>query len=220
MPAILLVRHGQASFGTGDYDRLSETGRLQARAFGASLADRGTTLSRVVAGTAVRQRESALAAFGLSEAELETDPRLDEFPTDELLRHHGRSGVALESPGLSSREFQTHLDAALGAWVEAGKATPAALTWPEFQTSCLAALAEIAAGLGAGERAVLFTSAGVIAAVAAELVRGGGATFVAMNRVLLNASQTKVAIGSAGATLISFNEHGHLEGPSSLLTYR
>ena len=38
---ILLVRHGQASFGAADYDQLSPTGHEQSRVLGAALAARG-----------------------------------------------------------------------------------------------------------------------------------------------------------------------------------
>ena len=38
---LLLVRHGQASFGKSDYDRLSPGGHRQARLLGADLARRG-----------------------------------------------------------------------------------------------------------------------------------------------------------------------------------
>lgn len=221
MPAILLVRHGQASFGTADYDRLSDVGRRQALLVGTTLKRQGVAPARVVSGTAERQRESALAGLEISMSELETDSRLDEFPTDELLRYHGKPGVALETPGMSSREFQSFLDAALGAWVESGGTSPAGVTWPAFQARCTAALQEISAGLGSGQTAALFTSAGVIAAIATDLIGGTGAAFVSLNRVLLNASITKVVVGGTGATLISFNEHGHLgAAPSSLLTYR
>ena len=44
---------------------------------------------------------------------------------------------------------------------------------------------------------------------------------VPFNRVLVNASVTKVVSGRSGATLVSFNEHAYLEGPGrTLVTYR
>ena len=43
MGVLLLVRHGQASLGTADYDRLSDIGRRQAQVTGARLA--GTDLT-------------------------------------------------------------------------------------------------------------------------------------------------------------------------------
>ena len=39
--SVLLVRHGQASFGADDYDVLSETGLGAGRLLGAWLAERG-----------------------------------------------------------------------------------------------------------------------------------------------------------------------------------
>jgi hypothetical protein len=45
--------------------------------------------------------------------------------------------------------------------------------------------------------------------------------FVPFNRVAVNTGVTKVITGRRGMTLVSFNEHGHLERPEgALLTYR
>jgi hypothetical protein len=44
---------------------------------------------------------------------------------------------------------------------------------------------------------------------------------VAFNRVAVNTGVTKVVHGRGGTTLVSFNEHGHLEQRGgSLVTYR
>ena len=61
MGVLLLVRHGQASLGAADYDRLSDLGRRQARVVGARLAGNGLTVDRVVAGELSRQRDTAKA---------------------------------------------------------------------------------------------------------------------------------------------------------------
>jgi hypothetical protein len=45
--------------------------------------------------------------------------------------------------------------------------------------------------------------------------------FPALNRVLVNAAVTKLAIGSTGISVISFNDHTHLEAiDRALVTYR
>jgi broad specificity phosphatase PhoE len=44
MREIYVVRHGQASFGTDDYDRLTEIGFAQARLLGAYFALRNPSL--------------------------------------------------------------------------------------------------------------------------------------------------------------------------------
>lgn len=59
MALLFLVRHGQASFGSADYDRLSELGRQQSRWLGEHFAGRGLQFRRVVAGSLRRQQSTA-----------------------------------------------------------------------------------------------------------------------------------------------------------------
>src|SRR5256885_5325369 len=82
MGVLLLVRHGQASLGTADYDRLSDVGRRQAQVAGARLARTDLTVDRVVSGALTRQRDTAeavLAALGWPASRLRIDERLDEY---------------------------------------------------------------------------------------------------------------------------------------------
>lgn len=212
MPTVLLVRHGQASFGGEDYDVLSERGRAQSARLAADLARRGVRFERVVSGSLARQRDTA-AALG----EFTVDPRWDEYDADDILAHHSTSAVRLERRGpvtVSPREFQDALEAALLGWVAAGDASPARETWPAFAGRVAAALD------AAAERStVVSTSGGVIAAACVALLGVAPAAFVALNRVTINAGVTKVVRGRSGTTLVSFNEHAHLE-PDGLVTYR
>jgi hypothetical protein len=66
---------------------------------------------------------------------------------------------------------------------------------------------------------VVSTSGGAIAAVCVGLLGVAPETFVALNRVTVNAGVTKVVRGRSGTTLVSFNEHAHLEA-DGLVTYR
>ncbi len=211
---MLLVRHGQASFGGDDYDRLSDQGRQQAEATGRWLAGRGLRRPVAVHGSLRRQRDTArlaLAAAG-HDVEPRTDPRWDEYDHIGLVRRYAAAHDAGEPR--SSREFQVVLDAALTAWVEHGDEGG----WPAFTTGVAAALAELAAELEQGQDAVVFTSAGVIAAACAGLLGTGAAGLVALNRVAVNGAVTKVAAGRTGLALLSFNEHSHLDDAG--ITYR
>jgi putative intracellular protease/amidase len=79
----------------------------------------------------------------------------------------------------------------------------------------------VAGRLERGQDAVVFTSGGIIAAVAAGLLGLGAAGVVALNRVTANGAITKVVVGGAGASLVSFNDHAHFEGERrGLLSYR
>ena len=59
MSKLVLVRHGQASFFTDDYDKLSEMGHRQARVLGEYWICHGEHWDEVYHGSLRRQRESA-----------------------------------------------------------------------------------------------------------------------------------------------------------------
>lgn len=214
MPAIYLVRHGQASFGTDDYDVLSEVGRRQAGLAGAELARRGLRSPVVVSGSLVRQRDTAaLVAATLAVPVGPADARFDEFGAHAAVDAHlGRVGA---SRALSSQEFQRHLDEVMSVWITTGDQG-----WVRFADGAWAALMELAAGLAPGTDAVVATSAGVTAALAGRVLGCGVDGVVAMNRVSVNASITTIVAGARGLSLVSFNEHAHLLGEPGLRTNR
>lgn len=224
MPSVLLIRHGQASFGATDYDVLSDLGERQAAAAHAEIVRRGVVGARLVAGDLRRQRDTALP-WTTRAGDLDIDARWNEYDSADVLGAHSPAAASLERPigaggeALGTREFQSLLDEALLGWINAGADSTAREPWPVFQGRCRAALATLVDGLGAGETALVFTSGGVIAALAARLLGLPDSAMVAFNHVVVNAAITKVVSGRRGMSLISFNEHGHLE-PHHLVTYR
>lgn len=212
MPVVLLVRHGQASFGAADYDALSDVGRRQAQVVGAELARRGLRQPVASQGSLRRQRDTAslaLAAAGV-DVVADLDPRWDEYDHLGLLSRYLEPG--LERPA-SSRELQGLLDRALEAWIrDAGGG------WTTWAGDRTAAVEDLASGLGRGRDAVVFTSGGVIAAVCAGLLGLQAGGVVALNRVMVNGGITKLVVGPSGTSLLSVNEHAHLD-PAEV-TYR
>jgi broad specificity phosphatase PhoE len=225
MPSILLIRHAQASFGAEDYDVLSDRGAEQVDALVAGLRARGIRADRVISGDLRRQRDTAspcAAALGL---EVIVDPRWNEYDDRDILTHHGEVPAGLDHRAgdapLSSRDFQEILNGALGAWIEAGAGGPCRETWPAFSDRLAAALSELAGSLGKGETAVVVSSGGAIAALTVRLLGLPAHTLTALNHVSINAAITKLAVGRGGVTVISVNEHAHLERDgASLVTYR
>ena len=59
MAELYLVRHGQASFGTDDYDRLSTLGEQQSVWLGEYLSERKIDFDHVIIGTQLRHRQTA-----------------------------------------------------------------------------------------------------------------------------------------------------------------
>ena len=222
VPQLLLVRHGQASFGTDDYDRLSELGVRQAQLTGQTLRDAEVPIARVVSGSLRRQHDTAQAIADLCGQTVTTDDRWNEYDADTVLRHHSPSAVRLEHPGTpdavpgSPRAFQAALEAALSDWIETGAGSDAAETFPGFADRVAAALSDAAAA-GSGTT-VVCSSGGSIAAVCAVLTGGGTPAFIPFNRVAVNCGLSRVIAGRSGTSLVSFNEQGHL--PADAVTYR
>lgn len=220
MGLLLLIRHGQASFGAADYDQLSPLGHQQAQWTADELVRRGITVNRVLHGSLRRQAETAAPIPGSVDAVV--DPRWNEYDSDDLMAAHSPSSARLHgSPQISSREFQVILEDALHAWVAAGDASDAHETWPQFRARVQDALSDAAAALGSGETGIVTTSAGVVAAACALLTGGDAESFVRFNRTAINAGITKIVTGRGGLSLVSFNEHGHIEAQGrEFLTYR
>lgn len=219
MGAILLVRHGQASFGAADYDVLSEVGRRQADVVAERLARLG--VDRVLTGAMVRQRDTAAPLLERLGGTATEDARFDEYDHVELVQR------ASDDPGTDlsdvddddpRRAFQAVLDRALERWT-AGRHDDYHESHRAFRARVRDAVGELAAD--AGGTSVVVTSGGVIAAVCADALGLDAAGWSRLNTVVVNSSITKLVVGRRGTTLVTINDHAHLEGRDpALLTYR
>lgn len=221
MAAIYLLRHGQASFGTADYDVLSPVGELQAKALGDELRRREVRVHAVWSGTLRRQLATADACLPAAGIDLEVrqDPRWNEYDHLGLVPE----GQAADPADLaaSARRFQAALDDALSRWLAGDERIGTTGTWTEFSGGAFDAASEVFADLPKGGAALVFTSAGLISALCARLLNLPPEGFLALNRTMANASITKLVSGRSGVSLLSYNEHGHFEGENrELLTYR
>ena len=230
MGAIYLVRHGQASFGAADYDRLSETGIEQARVLGEALRPRLPSVEVAVTGAMQRHRQTAeacLAAMGLA-----LEPRavggFDEFDHEQVLacyepRYRDRAALAqdLARAPEPRRAFQEIFARAVARWVGGRHEGEYAEPWRVFRARAQAALEALAPPLGRSKTALVFTSGGPIAAICAGLLGLADERSFELQWVLVNCGLCKVLSGRRGLTLASFNEHGHFEGARAhLLTHR
>lgn len=210
MGQILVVRHGQASFGADDYDVLSATGEEQARVLGRSLA--GLDPDLVVHGSLVRQRCTAhltAEAAGWA-APLREDPRWNEL--EGLSQFAVASG---DTPDVADRAaFQVWYEAAMERWAGGEHDHDYSESYAGFTARSNAALADLADE----GTVVAVSSGGPIAAIATALLGGGTATYRRLLPGVVNTGITRVISGRRGLTLLSFNEHQHLS--PGLVSYR
>lgn len=231
---LLLIRHGQASFGAADYDALSPLGHEQARVLGRSLAARGIRPSLVLRGTMRRHEETLdgiLEGLG-TPIPSSTDPDWNEFDFQHVVEIHrpsyrDRSAMMAEL-ALSDRPdraFQQVFDEATVRWSSGDHDADYAESFAAFRDRTAAALSAVSA-LFAEHRDVLTVSSGGPIAMAAALITAGPGNpalarlWSSFNRVSVNTGMTKVLSGRSGLSLSTFNEHTHTESDPRLLTYR
>ena len=89
MATIYVIRHGQASFGSDDYDNLSELGHRQAQVTGRYLQAQGIVFDAVYSGDLRRQRQTAEGALAAQPAGVphHVDPRFNEIDNDGQVKH-------------------------------------------------------------------------------------------------------------------------------------
>ena len=214
MGAIFLIRHGQASCGTANYDELSSRGEEQARHLGYAWEAAGWLPTTAASGSMKRHHQTALnalAAAGQVEG-YDVDHGWDEFDHEAVMK--------AQTPGFQTKDPQAFQDAFVRAtdrWV-AGHADGDHESFADFSARVLAAFDRLTLTAGRGETSVVFTSGGPIAIVAARLLKADATLWSTLNSVMINTGVTKIVTGRSGRTLLSFNEHGHL--PADQVTYR
>ncbi len=231
MGTLYLIRHGQASYGEADYDRLSVRGQDQARAVGRWLAT--SNVSAVYTGPLERQVQTGAFAVEAATAagkELPAPmllPELAEYPAFEMLQHLVPRLVAQDpkfealksapTPRLLDEAFHTILAKwASDEWVVDGVERVSA-----FVARVREGLTRVLAGSPSGAKIACVTSAGPIG-VAVGLTFGiPDARMVRTSIVIRNASITELRFRTQDfardaawkpeqVSLVTFNVTAHL----------
>lgn len=232
MGTLYLIRHGQASYGEPDYDRLSPRGIEQALAVGRWAA--GAKLGALFAGPLRRQQQTAHYAQEAAAGALPaTQPlaELAEYPAFEMLQHMVPRLIAEDprfaqltsapTPRLLDDAFQTILSKwSRDEWTVDGVERVTA-----FVERIRTGLDRVLRGAGSGARLACVTSAGPIG-VAVGLVFGIPAERMMRTGIVIrNASITELRFRSQGfdwqpdqLSLVTFNVTAHL--PEELHTER
>jgi broad specificity phosphatase PhoE len=240
MGTLTLIRHGQASALSADYDKLSVLGEEQARRLGREWARRGTVFERVYYGPRQRQRRSAELALeacaGAGGARMAAlpQPALDEFRIEPLQREFPKlaqerdelrpyvKGFDPEAePGLRMAALQKVGAVLLRLWVNGEIAADGAERWTDFRARVDGAVDQLIGAAGPGARVAGFTSAGVIGACAQRALGLDGDRSLDLMLLVRNASLTEFLFARPAGTrfsLASFNEVAHLTGEDGLVT--
>jgi broad specificity phosphatase PhoE len=230
MGAIYLVRHGQAAYGTDDYDRLTDIGFSQARLLGEYFALRRIRFDALYLGELRRHAETAQGILegyphGPDTPRAQGVAGLNEYSAEALvLAHTGTRlmpdpAAARRDPVLVRDRFRV-LKQALLAWSENRIRPPGMPTWQSFQDAAVATLVDARKRYPDGN-VLMISSGGPISAAVAATLDAPARSAVELNLRMRNSSVTEFACSARRHSLLSFNALPHLgtHTSSSLVTY-
>jgi len=229
LSSIFLIRHGQAG-SRDDYDRLSETGWLQARQLGDHLRSQGIRFHAAYSGSLRRQRETAEAVLGqLDDAPGPcVDTNWNEFSLEGLWQY--MAPRMMEDPEFA-RIYQrdhagnpqvdrviTECDIALiRAWMRGAHPTDEVESWQAFHKRVLTAQQRLLEHAN-GSRIAVFTSATPIGIWCGHALELAEPKVFRIAAVLHNTSFTSFRLRPEELTLFTLNQTPHLI--DSLRTFR
>lgn len=216
MGVLYFVKHAQASLDAPSGD-LSPLGWQQGRRLGASMSASRVAPAIVATGTLDRHRQTVAAMTDDQPVDVLEDEGWNDLDHASVLaRHEPVFGDAEPTRA----EFQEWTEQAWLRWASGAHDHEYAETFGDFARRVARAKLGLVSRLAPDATAVVVTCGGPIAWVSAALWAGWGpeqdarpwaAAWSRMNSVVVNTSVTKVALAPRGLSLVSFNDHSHLE---------
>ncbi len=218
IPRLRLLRHGQASLGSADYDRLSKLGQTQSRLLGERIAHAASP-DHVIWSGSMRRHRQTLESLSVN-APYRIEQGLNEYTVSELIRsalgQADRIGLNLpdsvifEDPVAHLKTLLEWFPEVLGAWQQARFECQHNGSWHSFRKRVTARTPDWKMAVQQGQDVTVVTSAGVISTVVAELLEETLAWQRELNVALYNASVTELTLEENGtwtATTINCTRH-------------
>lgn len=231
MTTIYLVRHGQASYGTANYDQLSAKGEQQAQYLGQYLAKIFQEQPQIVMGGMQRHQQTAQHTLKGNFTAITSliDARWNEFNHEEVFKKFEQCPIQAEilqqfvdEKSLHPRKYLARIfKGAIARWVS-GEHDDYSESWLDFQARIQSALDDLIQNVQhtKPKNVVVFTSGGVISVAVGTLLGLSIEKTFDLNWSVVNSSLTTLKVGSEHVQLVSFNEHHHIQAEKpELLTW-
>ena len=223
-----LIRHGQASFGADDYDRLSSLGEQQVRHLRDHYARTGQQLDLIYSGRLKRQRATAAILAAPSIDDVQDHSAFDEYDAHTLFKVHAElTGIPLSalrgSGPPDARAFQRRLEEVGRQWVAGALDRPGIERWPEFRSRVANGLEYVMREAGRSKDVAICTSAGTIGAAVGHVLGLDDFASLRLSWTVFNSSITRIRFDGTRCSLEVFNAVPHLEAqadPRGLITFR
>ena len=236
MSTLFFIRHGQASFGGADYDKLSNNGKIQSVKLAEYLHDAKISFKEIYSGTLVRHRETVNEYISVSK--LRNIP-INEVQYDERLNEYDASGILKvlipvllsEKPYLKKHSdkfladknsFQIIFSEVMNMWCSGKYDMQGVMTWKKFTSDVYSFIDDRISSYSSGENIALFTSGGPISVMIMKILSLNLNTVMLIRDQIINSSITKFNYSTEGIMLASFNGYPHLElvHDENMITHR
>jgi broad specificity phosphatase PhoE len=221
---LLMVRHGQASYGKTNYDELSEKGHLQSAQLGRWLVSHGHAFQHVRIGTMQRHLQTFTAiaevyhAHKLSLPEPVHDAHLNEFDHHAVFSRY--SHLNAENPAVKAAAKLEH--SAIGAMVHA-----ALIAWtnndlgelPETWDAFGQRAQRAASGIAQTGDTLVISSGGLISRIAQHAMEIPSQRAVDLNIALRNSAISEFHLRESHWRLGMWNALPHLHDNKDMWTY-
>lgn len=210
MALVVLVRHGQASWGAADYDVLSEHGHRQARTLGAAWRTSEFEPTRIISGGMRRHMETTdgIRSGHGSLPPYETVDGLEEFDHVDVFAESVAADGSL--PALDEASMEQMFGDGLRRWITADTSRSYRETYRQFRARVGDAFADVLDGLADDEKVAVVTSGGVIAGIVCDLLGVAAERWPTLAAPIVNTGTSKILVRRDEPMLVSFNEHAHL----------
>ncbi len=214
MGTLYLVRHGQASLGSDNYDQLSPRGHEQAVRLGEYWRSRGMHFDAVVRGSLVRHEQTLNGILQGLQSTTSFDPlvlpALNEYDGEALIQAiHPGPRVVADTPERYKQFFRILCDA-LAQWM-AGTISPRGMpSWNDFSAGVRSTLTQIREQ-HVGHNVLLVSSGGPIATAVSEVLATPAEVMIALNMRIRNSAITEFSISPKRLMLQTFNTLPHLD---------
>lgn len=222
---LVLVRHGQGSLGTDDYDRLSDTGWVQSRSLGDRLHQDYGLHWTTESGSLKRHQQTVLGIHPPDRSVHQISPALNEYAVDRLIQSAMAMAESLQlavpdetafaDPQAYLQTFLEWFPGVLEHWQAERLVCQHNGTWPAFHRRVTSPVPDWRSRVAKGEVVVAITSAGVISTIVAHALGESLAWQRELNVSLYNASVSELLLDEEGQwRILTLNCLRHLSDPA------
>ncbi len=237
MSKIILIRHGQASYGAANYDNLSEKGIVQSRALGEYFVAKKIQLDKIYVGKLQRHLQT-FEAFSSAFMDNNLELPIPVF-LEELNEHHGNETLRLAfddftkqyahakkladevraDPQLQRKNSLLIFEMFFKEYTT-GRFQfehESVQSWKDFRNQTKKGIEQIKNEIGSGETVGVFTSGGTKSSIIGDLLGVNEEQVAEFNLVMKNTSFSQLLFSKNKINILTLNETPHL--PDELITF-